>query len=101
MLQENILKEALRLNRRLPDLCWRIMCTIVNGEFSDLRCLMKTLNSNNNHNNNNNNNNSNNNNNNNNNKLSLIFWKKENSDTRKLRKDSELQGRIIIELTTL
>ena len=83
MLQENFLKEALRLNRRLPDLCWRIMCTIVNGEFSDLRCLMKTLN----------------NNNNNNNKLSLIFWKKENSDTRKLRKDSELQGRI--ELTTL
>ena len=96
MLQENILKEALRLNRRLPDLCWRIMCTIVNGEFSDLRCLMKTLNSNNNNNNNNNSNN------NNNNKLSLIFWKKENSDTRKLRKDSELQGRIIIiELTTL
>ena len=86
MLQENILKEALRLNRRLPDLCWRIMCTIVNGEFSDLRCLMKTLNNNNNNNNNNN-------------KLSLIFWKKENSDTRKLRKDSELQGRI--ELTTL
>ena len=84
MLQENILKEALRLNRRLPDLCWRIMCTIVNGEFSDLRCLMKTLN---------------NNNNNNNNKLSLIFWKKENFDTRTLRKDSELQGRI--ELTTL
>ena len=82
MLQENILKEALRLNRRLPDLCWRIMCTIANGEFSNLRCLMKTLN-----------------NNNNNNKLSLIFWKKENSDTRKLRKDSELQGRI--ELTTL
>ena len=41
----------------------------------------------------------NNNNNNNNNKLSLIFWKKENSDTRKLRKDSKLQGRI--ELTTL
>ena len=36
MLQENFLKEALRLNRRLPDLCWRIMCTIVNGEFSDL-----------------------------------------------------------------
>ena len=96
MLQENIiLKEALRLNRRLPDLCWRIMCTIVNGEFSDLRCLMKTLNNNNNNNNNSNNNN----NNNNNNKLSLIFWKKENSDTRKLRKDSELQGRI--ELTTL
>ena len=83
MLQENFLKEALRLNRRLPDLCWRIMCTIANGEFSNLRCLMKTLN-----------------NNNNNNKLSLIFWKKENSDTRKLRKDSELQGRII-ELTTL
>ena len=82
MLQENFLKEALRLNRRLPDLCWRIMCTIANGEFSNLRCLMKTLN-----------------NNNNNNKLSLIFWKKENSDTRKLRKDSELQGRI--ELTTL
>ena len=52
MLQENILKEALRLNRRLPDLCWRIMCTIVNGEFSDLRCLMKTLNNNNNNNNN-------------------------------------------------
>ena len=76
------MKEALRLNRRLPDLCWRIMCTIVNGEFSDLQCLMKTLN-----------------NNNNNNKLSLIFWKKENFDTRKLRKDSELQGRI--ELTTL
>ena len=90
MLQENILKEALRLNRRLPDLCWRIMCTIVNGEFSDLRCLMKTLNNNNNNNSNNNNNN---------NKLSLICWKKENSDTRKLRKDSELQGRI--ELTTL
>ena len=82
MLQENFLKEALRLNRRLPDLCWRIMCTIANGEFSNLRCLMKTLN-----------------NNNNNNKLSRIFWKKENSDTRKLRKDSELQGRI--ELTTL
>ena len=82
MLQENFLKEVLRLNRRLPDLCWRIMCTIANGEFSNLRCLMKTLN-----------------NNNNNNKLSLIFWKKENSDTRKLRKDSELQGRI--ELTTL
>ena len=82
MLQENFLKEALRLNRRLPDLCWRIMCTIANGEFSNLRCLMKTLN-----------------NNNNNNELSLIFWKKENSDTRKLRKDSELQGRI--ELTTL
>ena len=81
MLQENFLKEALRLNRRLPDLCWRIMCTIANGEFSNLQCLMKTLN------------------NNNNNKLSLIFWKKENSDTRKLRKDSELQGRI--ELTTL
>ena len=81
MLQENFLKEALRLNRRLPDLCWRIMCTIANGEFSNLRCLMKTLN------------------NNNNNKLSLMFWKKENSDTRKLRKDSELQGRI--ELTTL
>ena len=90
MLQENILKEAPCLNRRLPDLCWRIMCTIVNGEFSDLRCLMKTLNDNNNNNNRNNNNN---------NKLSLIFWKKENSDTRKLRKDSELQGRI--ELTTL
>ena len=88
------MKEALRLNRRLPDLCWRIMCTIVNGEFSDLQCLMKTLN-----NNNNNNNNNSNNNNNNNNKLSLIFWKKENFDTRKLRKDSELQGRI--ELTTL
>ena len=81
MLQENFLKEALRLNRRLPDLCWRIIGTIANGEFSNLRCLMKTLN------------------NNNNNKLSLIFWKEENSDTRKLRKDSELQGRI--ELTTL
>ena len=93
MLQENFLKVALRLNRRLPDLCWRIMCTIVNGEFSDLRCLMKTLNDNNNNNSNNNNNN------NNNNKLSLMFWKKENFDTRKLRKDSELQGRI--ELTTL
>ena len=59
MLQENFLKEALRLNRRLPDLCWRIMCTIVNGEFSDLRCLMKTLNNNNNNSNNNNNNNNN------------------------------------------
>ena len=45
MLQENILKEAPRLNKKIV-IGYRMLARefgVVNGVFSDLRCLMNTL----------------------------------------------------------